>query len=167
MKIAVIGYSGSGKSTLSRRLGEVYGIPVLHLDTVQFCPDWRERDREEARAMVAAFMQQDAWVIDGNYRGFFQEERLGQADRILFLNVSRAACLIRAFRRYIRYRGTTREDMAAGCREKMDREFVWWILYKGRTGAIRRHYREIQARYSDKTVVLKNQRQIDRFLQTL
>lgn len=167
MKIAVIGYSGSGKSTLSRRLGEVYGIPVLHLDTVQFCADWQERDREEARAMVAAFMQRDAWVIDGNYRGFFQEERLGQADRILFLNVSRAACLIRAFRRYIRYRGTTREDMAAGCREKMDLEFVWWILYKGRTGTIRRHYREIQARYSDKTVVLKNQRQIDRFLQTL
>ena len=73
------------------------------MDTVQFCADWQERDREEARAMVAAFMQRDAWVIDGNYRGFFQEERLGQADRILFLNVSRAACLIRAFRRYIRY----------------------------------------------------------------
>ena len=90
MKIAVIGYSGSGKSTLSRQLGEVYGIPVLHLDTVQFCADWQERDREEARAMVAAFMQRDAWVIDGNYRGFFQEERLGQADRILFLNVSLA-----------------------------------------------------------------------------
>ncbi len=167
MKIAVIGYSGSGKSTVSKRLGEVYGIPLLHLDTVQFCPGWQERNREEARAIAAEFMQQDDWVIDGNYRGFFQEERLEQADRILFLNLSRAACLIRAVRRYVRYRGTTREDMAAGCQEKMDREFLWWILYKGRTGPIRRRYREIRGRYLDKTVVLKNQRQIDRYLQTL
>lgn len=48
MKIAILGYSGSGKSTLARRLGEQYGIPVLHLDRVQFLPGWRERDPEEA-----------------------------------------------------------------------------------------------------------------------
>jgi len=36
MKIAVNGYSGSGKSTLARRLGELYQIPVLHLDTVHW-----------------------------------------------------------------------------------------------------------------------------------
>ena len=40
MKVAVIGYSGSGKSTLARALGEQYGIPVLHFDTVQFTPNW-------------------------------------------------------------------------------------------------------------------------------
>ena len=43
MKIAVLGYSGSGKSTLARKLGELYGVPVLHLDAVQFLPGWRER----------------------------------------------------------------------------------------------------------------------------
>ena len=37
MRIAIIGYSGSGKSTLSRFLGEKYGIPMLHFDTVHFC----------------------------------------------------------------------------------------------------------------------------------
>ena len=37
MKTAIIGYSGSGKSTLSRFLGEKYGIPMLHFDTVHFC----------------------------------------------------------------------------------------------------------------------------------
>ena len=37
MRIAIIGYIGSGKSTLSRFLGEKYGIPMLHFDTVHFC----------------------------------------------------------------------------------------------------------------------------------
>ena len=36
MKLLVMGYSGAGKSTLARALGEQYGCPVLHLDTVQF-----------------------------------------------------------------------------------------------------------------------------------
>jgi len=45
MKIAVIGYSGAGKSTLARVLGERFGIPVLHFDTVQFTPNWQERNQ--------------------------------------------------------------------------------------------------------------------------
>lgn len=41
MKIAVIGFSGGGKSTLARRLGELYGVEVLHLDTVHHLSGWR------------------------------------------------------------------------------------------------------------------------------
>ena len=46
MKIAVLGYSGAGKSTLARALGERYGIPALHFDTIQFTPNWEVRDRD-------------------------------------------------------------------------------------------------------------------------
>lgn len=41
--------------------------------------------------------------------------------------------LARALGRYFRFRGKTRPDMAEGCCEKMDWEFAWWLLYKGRT----------------------------------
>ena len=52
MKIAILGTSGSGKSTLAKRLGERYGLPVLHMDTVHFLPGWVERPfaEEEARS---------------------------------------------------------------------------------------------------------------------
>ncbi len=167
MKIAVMGYSGAGKSTLARALGKVYGCPVLHLDTVQFTPGWAERDREEARALVAAFMEQGSWVIDGNYHGFYQDRRLAEADRIIFLNFSRFTCLRQAVRRYLTWHGKTREDMADGCLEKMDAEFVWWILWEGRSRRRRAHYRGILRQYAEKTVVLKNRKETDRYLRQI
>ena len=65
MKIAVLGYSGAGKSTLARALGEHYGIPVLHFDTVQFTPNWEERDRAEARALFVPGAHGNATFISG------------------------------------------------------------------------------------------------------
>ena len=54
MKIVVNGYSGSGKSTLARRLGKLYQIPVLHLDTVHWLPGWEEKEEEQERSEVRA-----------------------------------------------------------------------------------------------------------------
>lgn len=167
MRIAVIGYSGAGKSTLSEELGRRYGIPVLHLDRVQFTSNWGERDRGEAHAMVAEFMERPDWVIDGNYNNFDQQRRLVLADQVLFLNVSRLTCLGRVWRRYRRFRGGTRPDMSDGCIEKLDAEFLWWVLWKGRAGDRRRHYRDIVREYPEKTVELRGRRALDRYLEGL
>ena len=163
MKIAVIGYSGAGKSTLARELGRRDGCPVLHLDQGQFTAGWAERDRGEALAMVEKFMELDDWIIDGNYGAFYQERRLAEADRILFLNFGRWDCLFRVLRRARRFRGRTRPDMAGGCTEKLDWAFVRWVLWEGRTSDRRRHYRRIAEAWPEKIVVLRNQRQLDRY----
>lgn len=167
MKIAVIGYSGAGKSTLARALGERYGIPVLHMDQVYWAPGWQERDRTEARHMVHEFMEQTEWVIDGNYTKFEYQRRLDEADTIVFLNFSRLACFFRAWMRFAHYRGHTRLDMSEGCPEKLDLEFMWWILWKGRTKSKREGYWSILAQYPNKTVVLKSQKDIDRYMEGL
>ncbi len=164
MKIAVLGYSGSGKSTTARILGERLGLPVLHLDTVQFTPGWAERDRDEAREIVRRFMQQPDWVIDGNYPAFFLDERLASADRILLLEFNRLTRLVRVIRRYLYYRGTTRADMAPGCPEKIDRSFVWWVVHQDCTGQNRARLRAAAAAWPDKALQLRTQRQLDRFL---
>ena len=57
----------------------------------------------------------------------------------------------------------SRPDMGVGCREKLDGEFVRWVLWKGRTREIRARYRELQQKYPEKTVVLRSQRELDRF----
>lgn len=168
MKIAIIGYSGSGKSTLARALGERYGADVLHLDSVHFLPGWEEREPEEERRIVSDFLEtHDAWVIDGNYSKLFYDRRMAEADRIVMMLFNRFACLRRVRRRYTTYRGRTRPDVAEGCREKLDGEFVAWVLWKGRSKKARRRYKGLRRQYPDKTAVLKNQKQADAFLDRL
>lgn len=168
MKIAIIGYSGSGKSTLAQSLGAHYGAQVLHLDSVYWLANWRERDEAECRRIVSDFLDaHDAWVVDGNYLKLCCDRRMEEADQIVILLFNRFVCLHRACRRYRRYRGQSRPDMAEGCAEKLDAEFARWILFDGRTGKRRARYRELAAQYADKAVVLKNQRELDAFIQSL
>ena len=164
MKISIIGYSGSGKSTLAAKLGELYQIPVLFLDTVQFVEGWEERERQEALRIARDFMEKEAWVIEGNYTAFAQKERLQQSDYIVFLDFPRLACLCRAGRRYLRFRGKERESRAEGCEEKFDWEFFKWILIHQRSRAVKGHFRDIVKRYGEKVFVVHNQKQLDYLL---
>ena len=164
MKIAILGYSGSGKSTLARLLAARFSIPCLHLDAVHWSAGWKERKAQEALSIVSHFLLQNkSLVIDGNYRNLLQQERLDSADLILILQFPRLICLYRAFKRLFRYKGRTRPDMAEGCNEKVDAEFIRWILYKGRSKAVRDHYRRIRQQYPDKVQTLKSSRQIKQY----
>lgn len=165
MKIAIIGYSGSGKSTLAERLAGEIGVAPFYLDRVYFMRGWTEREPEEARAIVRAELKKTDWVIDGNYLHLLRDERLRDADEIIFLNYPRFLCLVRAFRRYVKFRNQTRASAADGCIEKMDMEFIWWILHKGRTREVRRGYQSVILRYPDKTAVLRSDREMERYLQ--
>lgn len=165
MKIAVIGYSGAGKSTLAKRIADEIGVAALHLDQVHFLPDWAEREPEESRGIVRAELAKPGWVIDGNYPLFAWDERMQDADWILWLNVPRLVCLARVLRRRWRYRGRVRESMASGCVEKLDWEFVRWILWEGRTLEYRSRYRAVADQYPQKTVILRNDRETNRWFE--
>lgn len=165
MKIAIVGYSGAGKSTTARMIGEKYGIPVLFLDTVYHMPGWQVRPEEDAKAIVAHFLAtNDNWVIDGNYKALHQQERLQQADKILFFDIDRFTCFRQAFGRYLKYRGKSRPDMARGCNEKFDLEFARWILKDGRTPQKVQGYKNMCQKYADKVVVIRNQKDLENFL---
>lgn len=168
MKIAVMGYSGSGKSTLSRILGDKYGAEVLHFDAIHWLPGWQMNTKEEKLRILGEFMDtHDSWVIDGNYSKYFLERRLEEADKIIILIFGRISCLIRVIKRYSAYKGKTRPDMGAGCDEKLDWEFIKWVLWEERNRKHRRLFRSIAEKYPEKVTVIKNQRQLDRFVRNI
>lgn len=166
MKVAILGYSGSGKSTLAKYISEKQQIPCLHLDTVQFMENWQIRSDEDAKAVVKEYLKQKNWVIDGNYTRYYQAERLADANQIILLLFPRRQALFRVVKRYFTYRGKTRPDMAAGCEEKIDWAFFWWVLYQGRTKPIRQHYQEIQEKYPKKTIIVRNQKSLEKLYRT-
>lgn len=166
MKIEIMGYSGSGKSTLCRKLSEIYHVPALHLDTVHFLPNWGVRGNEEKQRIVSSFLDRnrEGWIIDGNYTNLSYERRVDEADVVIQLLFSRINCLYRCCKRFLTYRGTSRPDMTEGCAEKLDWEFVRWILWGGRSKAARKRYRQIREQYPDKVITIRNQRQLNEYI---
>ena len=165
MKIAIIGYSGSGKSTLCRFLGEKYEIPMLHFDTVQFLPNWKVREACEKEKIVREFLDaNENWCIEGNYSKIFFDERMEKADFIVVMLFNRFNSLWRVWKRFRMYKGRSRPDMTVGCDEKLDFEFIRWVLFDGRRKESRSKYKKVICDYKEKVVVIKNQKQLDRFM---
>jgi adenylate kinase family enzyme len=125
-KILVIGSGGAGKSTLSRQLGEVLGLPVIHLDSEYWNAGWEPTPKAKWQQTVEHLITQDAWVMDGNYGGTL-DLRLEAADTVIFLNMPRLLCLWRVVKRRWQYAGKTRPDMASDCPEQLNWEFLNWV----------------------------------------
>ena len=122
----MIGSGGSGKSTLAARIGARTGLPVIHLDQLYWKSGWVATPAEEWTRKVQELVAEASWVMDGNYGGTL-DQRLAACDMVVFLDVPRLRCLWRVLRRWARHRGRSRPDMAAGCAERLDMEFVRWI----------------------------------------
>jgi adenylate kinase family enzyme len=134
MRIVIIGYSGSGKSTVANWISSQAYIPVLHIDSVRWHAGWKQRSDDEMNVILSNFMSDHHdWIIEGTYHRFKFEERLQLADMILILALPRIQCFVRAYKRYLKYKGTVRPDMAPGCKEQFDFSFVWWLLVQERT----------------------------------
>ena len=122
----MIGSGGAGKSTFAKRLGQLLDIEVVHLDSLYWKSGWVETPKAVWAERVAELVRRDAWIMDGNYSGTL-DIRFEACDTLIFLDMPRRVCLWRVVKRFLVYRGRTRPDMAAGCDEKIDLEFILWV----------------------------------------
>jgi adenylate kinase family enzyme len=125
-KVLVLGCSGAGKSTLAREISEITGLPIVHLDQHYWRPGWQEPDRATWERQVAALVRQPQWVMDGNFGGTLAT-RLAAADTAILLDFPTWRCLARVLRRIVGSFGRTRADMAPGCPERLDFEFLMYV----------------------------------------
>ena len=160
-KILVIGSGGSGKSTFSRRLGEKLGLPVVHLDQLYWRPGWVETPVEWVE-IVRRELARDTWVMDGNFGGT-RAMRMQAADTVIFLDLPRYLCMYRILKRTLIYRRGQRPDMATGCEERFDLEFIMWVWnYPNRA---RLNVLEELRMFPGKNVIfLKSRGEIEQFL---
>lgn len=126
-RIVILGNAGSGKSTLARELGKRLDLPVVHLDKLFWEPGWVEPDAEQFRQRVRDAVATDAWVCEGNYARRTFDLRLPRADLVIWLDTPRLTCFRRGIVRSAMNR--PRPDLAAGCREKLDREFLTFLKF--------------------------------------
>ena len=164
-RILIIGCGGAGKSTLARQLGEKLGLPVVHLDKLWWKPGWVESSAEEFDEKLAIELEKPQWIMDGNFNRTLPE-RIARCDTIIYLDFSRTACLYGIFKRLLTNIGKTRPDMGAGCKEKVDWDFVKWV-WNFNKHKREKYYRLLNEAEGVETIVLKNRRMVKRFLQSL
>ena len=166
-RVLVIGAGGAGKSTFARELGAITGLPVVHLDRMYWRAGWIEPPKEEFRAALALVVATPAWILDGNYSGSI-DQRIDACDAIVWLDLPRVVCLAGVIERRVRHRGRPRDDMAAGCDERLTWEFVRWIWDYPTRSAPKIEARLARARDDGKRVVrLRSRRAIARVLNAL
>ena len=162
-KVLVIGSGGAGKSTFARRLGEILGIDVVHLDALYWKPGWIESSKAEWAETVRGVLKRDTWIMDGNYSGTLLE-RIDACDAVIFLDLPRTTCLWRVMLRRAMYRNATRPDMAKGCREHLSLEFFAWIWNYPKRSRPKVVKLLGEERAREKAIRLRTPAEIDRFL---
>ena len=156
-KVIVIGCPGSGKSTFARALHNKTGIPLYHLDLMNWNADRTTVEKSVFRERLSAVLEKGEWIIDGNY-GSTMGLRMAACDTVFFLDYPLDICLGGIQERY----GKQRSDMP-WIETEEDAEFIEFI--KNYNEQQKPKVLELLEKYSDKNIVLLESReQADAFL---
>lgn len=160
-KIIVIGCPGSGKSTFARALSELTGLPLVHLDMLNWNADKTTVPKEVFRQRLREVLEKDAWIIDGNY-GSTIELRLQHCDTVFFLDLPTEVCVEGVRARF----GRPREDMP-WVETEPDEEFMRFIVRDFPTEK-RPQILALRETYGDKEwITFRSRAEADGYLQKL
>lgn len=124
-KISIIGGSGSGKSTLANILSESMKIPVIHLDSINYKPNWIQVDKVERDKIISEKSNEDKWIIDGNYNKTLKE-RLIKSDLIIWLDYSSYTQIKGVVKRIAQNYNKERSEIP-GCKERINLKFIKYV----------------------------------------
>lgn len=161
-KIIVIGCPGSGKSTFSRQLQEIWGIPLFHLDMLNWNADRTTVTKELFHKRLNDILKEESWIIDGNY-GSTMEKRLQHCDTVYFLDYPTETCLLGMYER----RGKARTDIpwVEGV-DDIDEDFISFI--KDYNIVSRPKVLELLSLYASKNIhIFKNRDEANDYLSQL
>ncbi len=160
----IIGCLGSGKSTFSRALHKITNIPLFHLDMMYWNSDRTTVEKAVFRKRLSDAIQQNAWIIDGNY-GSTIELRLQACDTVIFLAYPLEICLDGIRER----RGKVRSDMPWIENEDEDEEDAEFIEFiKSYNSQSKPQIMDLLNLYSDKNIfIFINRKESEEFLSNL
>ncbi len=99
-RVAVFGRGGAGKSTFSQRLGDITGLPVVHLDKIYWNDNLDILTNDEWTSRQLNVINEEQWIIDGDLGPYdVVAPRIERADTVVILDMSLAVCAWRALRR--------------------------------------------------------------------
>lgn len=156
-KAIVIGSPRSGKSTFARKLRDITGLPIYHLDMILHKPDRTRISRDEFDEKLTQILNKDEWIIDGNYQRTIGL-RLKYCDTVFLLDYAVEICIEGAKSRV----GKKRSDMP-WVETEFDDEFRQFII--GYPEKELPMIYDMLKDYQDKQIIIfKSREQADKYL---
>ncbi len=154
MRAMVFGDTASGKSTFAEGLGEVFDIPVIHLDKLM---EQVGRDnREDINAHIHQEADKEEWVIDGNAFTKDPEYRIERADIVFAFDFTRFATILSHLARHRRIQSDKEQRLGSNSTELNLPYFIPYIfkVFPPRKKAVIE-----KATSMDKDIVIFNRKQ--------
>ena len=123
-KVIIIGCCGSGKSTFARHLHACTGIPLFHLDQLNWNENKTTVEKEVFLKRVQDVIQKDSWIIDGNY-GSSIEMRMQACDTVFFLDYPVDICIQGIHERV----GKVRTDIP-WVEDEVDEDLIEFVIFR-------------------------------------
>lgn len=160
-RISIVGGSGTGKSTLASILSKELHLPAIHLDSINFKPNWVEIDKKERDNIILEESSKDKWIIDGNYSKTLKN-RFDKADLIIWLDYSTFAQLKGVFKRILKTYNKEKPEIP-GCKERINFTFIRYVATYNKTKRhiIVEHLNNIS---KSKVLIFKNQKDLNKWL---
>jgi len=107
---------------------------MVSIDAIYWQPGWRPSKPRSFEATMMQAANRPSWIMDGNYlaSGAGQMRQL-RADAVFWFDLPRWVCMCGILFRIAGSHGRVRPEMADGCPERFDAEFMRYVwTYRSR-----------------------------------
>ncbi len=157
-RIWILGGGGAGKTTFAKRLSEKTGIPFYTTDHFKYSKNFGKKYvKKTAKKKLNDIIRKRKWIIEGVHKSEWVLPGLEKAELIIFLDVGTVK---RTFRSFFR----ERKEKRKGKKSKIGRLIFLSLIYPFDS---RKHHRRFIRETDKKAIVLKNNKQINEFLEKI
>jgi adenylate kinase family enzyme len=161
-KVSIIGISGTGKTHFAKKLSDFLKIPITHYDEFVWGKGWKEVDEKIVEKKLLEIIKKERWILEGFIHPA-SKARLENSDTVIYLDYSGFQAMLGGLQRWWRHRGKTRPEMADGCIEKLEWDYLK-VMWKR---SERPEIEEAIKGFEDKITRLKTRKEASDFIAKL